>query len=90
MKKSNVNSSFDFRQILMQGDLSSGKPSCFNFFQSFWDLPCLDSVFPQSMVFSFSELNFELRYKPLYRFHQHAFFLFKILCTVCLVCLFRP
>ena len=58
----------------------------------FLHLPCFPLVFPQIMLFSFFELNFELRYGPLYRFlHQHTFlfiYLFIFLHSLSLVCIF--
>ena len=82
-----INSSFVFRQISVQGDPFSGRPS--HVFQIFWDLQCFLSVFPQSMFFSFFQLNFEPRYGPLNRFlHKHSFFYLNYVYSLSRVCIF--
>ena len=56
-KKSKVNPSFAFKQILVQSDLFYGRSSCLNIFQFLGDVLCFSLYFPQSMFFSFFELN---------------------------------
>ena len=63
-------------QILVEGNLLSGKPNCFNVFQSFFDFLCFLLVFSQSTVFPFFKLNLGLRFMLPYRFlHQHLILL---------------
>lgn len=56
-QKSKVNPSFAFKQILVQGDLFSGRPIYLNIYQFGGNVPCFPLHFPQSMFFSFFELN---------------------------------
>ena len=70
---SNVKPFFASRQILVEGDLLSGKPNCFNIFSDFL---CFLLVFSQSMFIPFFELIFGLRFVLPYRFlHQHVILL---------------